>query len=396
MTASVLGSALQTAAKLAYVAGMLALVSAGTLAMLTKKLPDAKLDGVEVTATEPVLSFDSVRKETYQRDATSWFDQHWGLRGYAVRTDNSIVMSLFSEARSGQAVVARNGVLISEEDLKYVNRPDSPEAALEGAKLIARVQAKMRTRGKVLVPVIIPAKTSFFRSAIPYGWRKRGAYELPDTNVYGAFVRALGESGTVFVDGRGLLAAENRPATEVFAPTGRHWRSAAGCRVLQAALEAARPELPELGTDQIDCHARIDPDAGVEQEDFDLFRLLNVWAPKPAGMNVEVLDGKKGGPALKIPTIFVGSSFVWKFVRVSRELEVLQPSLFYYYDSSVVETTTMLITKKVEPFTDDWRKDTFGKRLFIVGILETYIPADGQKFLLELEKEIDGAGAPAP
>lgn len=67
----------------------------------------------------------------------------------------------------------------------------------------------------------------------------------------------------------------------------------------------------------------------------------------------------------------------------------MQPSLFYYYDASVVETTTMLITKKVEPFTDDWREDTFEKRLFIVGILETYIPGDGERFFAELEKELD-------
>jgi len=396
MTAIVVGPAVKTAAKLAYVGGMLAFVSAGTLAMATKTIPDAKLDGVEVTTTAPVLSFQNVRSETYQRDATAWFEQHWGLRGYAVRTDNSIVMSLFGEARSGQAVVARNGVLISEEDLGYVNRPDSSAGAIATAKLLARVQGKMRSRGKVLVPVVIPAKTSYFRSYVPFGWKKRGAYELTDSNLYGAFVRTLAESGAVFVDGRALLGSENKLPSELFAPTARHWRTSAGCRVLQAALDAARPELPELGADQIDCHVRIDPDMGVEHDDYDLFRLLNVWAPKPAGMNVEVLDGKKGGPSLKIPTLFVGSSFVWKFVRVSRELEVLQPSLFYYYDSSVVETTTMLITKKVEPSTDEWRKDTFGKRLFIVGILEAYLPSDGERFLQELEKELDSSTAPGP
>ena len=50
-----------------------------------------------------------------------------------------------------------------------------------------------------------------------------------------------------------------------------------------------------------------------------------------------------------------------------------------------------MITKKVEPFTDEWRTDTFGKRLFIVAMLESYLPGDGERFIAEIEKELDRA-----
>ena len=70
-----------------------------------------------------------------------------------------------------------------------------------------------------------------------------------------------------------------------------------------------------------------------------------------------------------------------------RELEVLQRSLFYYYDETVMAPGSTQ-TKKVEPFTDSWRADTF-KRLVIVAVLETYLPVDGQKFLGEIERELD-------
>jgi len=392
---------LRTAAKVGYVAGMLAFASLGTVNLAASALrpaapiEDAPLFGVEVDAKTPKLTLREVWTESFQRDAMLWFEQNWGLRGYAVRTDNTIVHGLFGEARSGQAVVGRGGVLISDEDVKYVNRVDPPEPSIAQAKNIARIQRKLRARGKVVIPVIIPSKTSFFRAAIPDGWKRRGSYARPDENLYGAFTRALRAEGAAFVDGRALLGAE-MPDDHVFAPTGRHWRMSAGCRVLQAALDAARPDLPELGDDRFDCTTRVDPHASIEDEDYDLFRLLNVWEDKPAGIDVEVLAAPKAPGSLRIPTIFVGSSFVWKFVRVSRELEVFQPSLFYYYDSSVVDTTTLMITKKVEPFTDDWRKDTFSKRLFIVGILETYIPSDGERFLAELEKEIDASPEPGP
>jgi hypothetical protein len=55
----------------------------------------------------------------------------------------------------------------------------------------------------------------------------------------------------------------------------------------------------------------------------------------------------------------------------------------------VVDTTTLLITKKVAPFTDDWRRDTFSKRFFVVGVLEAYLPDDGKKFFEELDQEMD-------
>ncbi len=377
---------------------MLAIAAAGSINLVAKITPDVALDGVEASAEAPVLSLAGVRSEAWQRDLNAWFEQRWGLRGYAVRTDNTLMQQLFAETRSvtfSSPIVAKNGVLDIEEDITYVNRFDPPAAQVVAAARIARVQKKLRERGNVVVPVIIPAKTSFFREEVPPGQRRKGAFGLSDVNVYGAFVRALADNGARFVDGRRLLTEEHWPADRVFASTGRHWRMAAACRVLQAALDVARPDLPELGTEQVDCTTTIDPDPPLSSEDFDLFRLLNVWGPKPAGMNVERLHAKTTPPELQVPTLFVGSSFVWKFVRVSNELENLRPSLFYYYDSSVVETSTMLITKKVEPFTPAWREDTLSKRLIIVGILETYIPGDGEKFFLELEKEL-AIEPPAP
>ena len=59
---------------------------------------------------------------------------------------------------------------------------------------------EMRRAGKALVPVIMPSKTSFFRPSVPAGWKNRGSYENPDENVYGAFVRALKESGAVWLE----------------------------------------------------------------------------------------------------------------------------------------------------------------------------------------------------
>ncbi len=385
---------LSAAAKLAYVTGLVTMMAAGTVNMMTRTVVDAPLEGYEERLPAPSLGLATVRDETFQKAATAWFDQRWGLRGYAVRTDNSLVSSLFGESRTNNVVVGRDGTLISGEDTNYMNRSDPPDDAIALAKTIARIQGKLRARGKVMIPVLMPAKTSFFRDAVPSEARRRNVFGLADTNLYAAFVRTLEAEEVAFVDGRKLLA--ERRALDVFAPTGRHWRVSAACRVLQATLDVARPELPELGEDQIDCHTHVDPNASIEEEDYDLFRLQNTWRRKPAGVDVEVLDGAKGTPALKVPTLFVGSSFLYKFIQISRELEVLRPSLFYYYNASVVDTTTVRITKKVEPFTEEWRKDTFSKRLFIVGLLETYIPHENVRFFEEIERELERPSSLVP
>lgn len=380
------------AGKLAYVVALLTMLAAGTFNMITRAIADAELEGYEEDLPAPSLRLATVRDESFQASATAWFNQRWGLRGHAVRTDNSIVVNLFGETRSNNVVLGRNGVLISFEDTNYMNRSEPPDATVAQAKTIARVQAKLRSRGKVMVPVIMPAKTTFFQDAVPREVQRRGAFGRAEDDLYGAMVRALDAEQVTYVDGRRLLS--DRPPSAVFTRTGRHWRLSAACRVLQAVVDAARPELPELGQDQLDCRAHVDPDPSIEEEDYDLFRLLNTWNPRPAGVEVDVLDGAKGPPALNVPTLFVGSSYLYKFLRVSQALEVFRPSLFYYYDAFVVDTTTTRITKRVKPFTDEWREDTFSKRLFIVGLLETYIPYENDRFFAEMIRELDAPSTP--
>ncbi|MCA9588558.1 MAG: hypothetical protein KC657_24745 [Myxococcales bacterium] len=372
-------------AKLAYVVVMLAVAGAGTLNGALRLTPDAKLFGVEVGAERPPLAWRAWRDETFQRAFLAWYEQRWGLRGYAVRSDNSLVMALFGQPRSAESVVVgERGVLFSREDVELVNRSDPPDAARAIAHKLASVRARLRARGVVLVPVVIPAKTSLHRDAVPLAWRRRGVFGASDENIYGAFVATLRAEGAPFVDARAML--EKRPGA--FPRTGRHWTAAAGCLTLDAVFALARAEMPELGDEHLDCATTTLQDPSIDEEPFDLFRLLNTWDRKPADVTVARLSGLRAGATLRVPTLFVGSSFLWQFVHVARALDVAKPSLFYYYDKSVLDTEALTFTKKVEPFTDAWRDDTFSKRLFVLGILETFIPEDGRVFLEELDREL--------
>jgi hypothetical protein len=372
-------------AKLAYVASTLAIAAAGTLNGALHVVPDARLFGVEVGAERPAFAWRAWRDDTFQSGFIKWYEQRWGLRGYAVRSDNALVMGLFGQPRSAESVVGgERGILFSREDVELVNRSDPPDAPRAIAQKLARVQARLRARGTVLVPVVIPAKTSLHRDAVPAAWRRRGVFGASDKNIYGAFVETLRAEGASFVDARAML--ETRAA--VFPRTGRHWTVSAGCLTLEAVFDKARAEMPELGAGHLDCATTTLHDPSIDEEPFDLFRLLNTWSPKPADVVVERLSAPHAGRELRVPTLFVGSSFLWQFVHVARALDVAKPSLFYYYDKSVLDTDTLTFTKRVEPFTEAWRADTFSKRLFVLGILETFIPEDGRVFLEELDEEL--------
>lgn len=391
-----------TIAKLAWISGMLGIASIGTVNTIAPLVPDTRLAGFEAEVPAPKPTVRGIWTESFQRDAVRWFDQHWGMRGYLVRTDNTINVALFDETRTGQhVVIGKDGVLFNYEDAQYINRPDPPEAAIDEGRVIARVQRKARAHGHVIVPIIIPSKTSVWREAYPPSHRVRGGFERSDANIYGALVRSLTENGAMFVDARKVLLDEAKRPDEIFTRTSRHWGWRAVCRTLQLAVEAARPEIPELGDEQIDCHTHPDLHPKIEGWELDLFWLLNVWNRVPSDVQGDVIDGKKGGPGLHVPTLFVGTSFFTMATEISRQLDVLQPSLFYYYDARVSNTLTPADARDIEPFTDRWREDTFSKRLILVGILETFSPGDGMKFMAEIEKELDARSAdeqkpPAP
>jgi hypothetical protein len=200
------------------------------------------------------------------------------------------------------------------------------------------------------------------------------------------------EGGARFVDARELLVREAKAPDDVFAKTSRHWRWGSACRTLQAVIDVARSELPELADARVDCHSHRIDDPAIDGWELDLYWLLNLWPRPPREVQGEVLDGK---PAhIHVPTLFVGSSFVTMPTLISRDFDVLQPSLFYYYNVRVANTMTPLVGREIAPHTAEWRKDTFSKRLIVVGMLETFQPTDGREFLLQVERELDTMSQP--
>lgn len=383
--------------KLLWIVVVLAVASAGAVLIFTKTIEDVPLYGVEVAPEAPALTFGNVFHERYQPIATQWFERHWGLRGYAVRTDNTLNDDIFRETRTGQHVaIGRGFTLYHIEDVAYYERPDEPTATTAQARRFARLQKRLLAeREVVLLPVVLPSKSTLLRDEVPTSWRRGNAEGLSDTNLYGAFVKALREEGAFFVDGRQMLlddAGPNRERRyEIYPRTARHISTRSSCRVMQAMADAIRPYFPQLGTETVDCSVQRKAAPSLGDEELDLQRLLNTWQPPPPDVEVFELSGKPATPAFRIPTLFVGSSFMNKMVRISRELGIFRPSIFYYYDKTIFDTERDDVRGEVKPHTPEWRADTWSKKLFIVDVLETYLPVQSVDFLDEIEDDLKEA-----
>jgi hypothetical protein len=122
-------------------------------------------------------------------------------------------------------------------------------------------------------------------------------------------------------------------------------------------------------------------------EENNLARLMNAWSPPPWESRVWP-PVEKGPPELRIPTLYVGSSFLFNVIRAARALDILQPSVFYFYDEHVIDTSDEHVRGPIQPGSDAWREETFSKSLFVLGVLESHLPDANDRFLDEIEEEL--------
>ncbi len=342
-------------------------------------LPDAPVQGALAPSQRPPLTATSFAKETYQHELTQWFEKGLGLRGVAVHVDNSILYHAFRETKPGAPVKLGKQALFIDEDIAYYSGEGGdirPEAEFEAlADLVAKAQARVRARGGALVPIIVPSKTSLYPDQVSSGWsRPLGTPRPSEAHVYGAFRRALARRNVAFVDARALLQESKQPRDDLWGADARHWSYFASCITMQrvlgvyAALTARVPPPYE-------CILQRNWAPAALHEDYDLFRLLNVWGARPASPStIDVVHPGTVAPSAKLRTVFVGTSFTWELLKDSWNAGATQAPHFLYYNKIVV-TWPSGKQDPVDAKTELWRDSVLSQDLYVIDLLETYLPS---------------------
>ncbi len=353
----------------------LAIAVLPVLAMKTR-IPDRHVEGAFVAAPRPKLSLGGLRKERYQTQLVQWFERHLGLRGWSVWIDNTVLYHAFGETKWDSNVkVGRDGMLFERDDISYFNKSGAmlpgPRDFDRFAGDIARLQALLRARGKALVPLFVPSKTTIYPDQVSPLWTRELGDPRPSTErVYLAMKRALEAREVVFVDGIELLRASKAPRDVLWGRQARHFSGYAGCLCLREIL-ARHAEL--TGTPQVDYPCVLRSRPGRDHPDLDLYRLLNAWGvPRDP-----LLHDADPGPLPRRPephaprTLWISSSFGWVMVNDALQSQRLPKLHLAYYNSTLYEDGAA--PRTFQAFDDAWNAVFPTPDLYVLELFETYL-----------------------
>jgi hypothetical protein len=368
-----------TALRLALMAVCLGMLALPAVNMVTPIFEQRPLFGVLEDSPCPKPSLSSLADEKLQSGFTKCFEQRYGARPWMTRLDNSLAFYLFGEVPPDKLVrVGKNDVLYMHDHVNFYNRNDKPDGAAMAAK-VKRAQELLLAQGKVFVLMIMPTKMVLWPEAIPDEWKRpNAAPEVPESGITEPYIAGLQASGAFFVDGRKTVAKLPREA--VYAKTGRHLAGPAACLIYAEALAIARPLVHDAVVPEIECNYHMAKDVSVEEEDFDLFRLLNIWTPAPTNA-VPVMEPmtERVPRERRADAVVVGTSFGWKIVHEGERTHSLRHIYYYYYDSSLIDRDANT-DKKVKPRSKEWQDLIASSTLFFYPAPEEYLLGDGESF----------------
>lgn len=357
-----------------------------TTEMIVPWADERPLQGAVASVSRPPLRFEGLWSETWQRGVTAWFEQRYGLRPTATRFDNSLSYYVLGETRPDKPVkVGRGRVLFLNEHVWFFNRRDAPQAQLTKLARLARMaQTALAARGKAMIFLVLPAKTTYYPDAFPEAWSLPFAGERPcDASVVRPFIEAFTQAGVVFVDGRAVIADKGLERDLVYPRTGRHMAAPAVCPILDRALALAREALVDAEIPPLDCrHTRGVPELLVEE--LDLLRLLNVWGAKPEPIAQMVAVEERVPRERRVDTVVVGSSFSWRIIYEAQRNHALGDLTLLYYNQSVVSSDSAPSVPIPAPGSDAWRRLVLDKKLFLLPLPEEYLPLHNADFLLQV------------
>lgn len=374
------------------VAAYLALAAAPVVAMVAG-LRDWPLRGVVSEAPSPRASLAAAWSEDLQRDLTTWFERHLGLRGWMIALDNTALARGFGEARADARVVfGDDGVLFERDDVAFLTKLDGVPTRTIAARAdqLATLQRAWAARGVALVPVVIPSKTTLYRDAVPAAWR-RARPDAPTTDaVYPAIARALDARGVRWIDSLTLFRAE--PRARVWGPFARHWSAWGAMLVIQRVLATARAL---TGAPAIDFACTPTTRAiTLRDDDLDLLALANTLGARPhSAPGAACAPPPSNTPRPSV--VLIGSSFMWQLAYAIEDSRRFGRTDVDYYDAELVGIPEARYGRRPYLAGDAaWRDAFLGRDVVIVEIFETYLGDDGSR-IVTLDR-IDQAIAARP
>lgn len=374
----------------------------------TGLLPSIGLGGVQKPVTPLEPSFASFHDGSLQAAIEGRVRRDLGLRDWMVRTDNELRLRVFGSCK--RPVVANDdGWLLDDGYLptKVLARDfDLVDDMLLRAHNLKRLQAVLATHDVHLAVCVSPSKTWVYpeRVSSTHGealHRMQGRYTYPEV-----FRAGLDEErvrhfdfGETFRQWR-YADAEGTPP--LFPRGGIHWSNHAAARaavaMADAMEQAAQRDFRSLEI------ARVEMSPVPVGGEDDLVKLANLldttsWQ-EPIGQPVmQVRTDDQGEP---MPTLLVGTSFLWAVARaLAADGAAVPLSVWYYFKSETkFENGKQLASTKLDLTPEQLRLEVLRYKVVIVegnesatigfgqGFIEAALRAFGEEPATEVPKEL--------
>jgi len=184
-----------------------------------KMLP---LGGYAEPAPRATFSAKALLDNSYQPALEKYLEDRIGFREWMIRLRNQLAYSVFNMGRANNTVVGDDAILFDGNAVSsYLGKDFVGEAEIDrNVRLFKDVQDTLASHGTLLVFVIAPGKSDFYKEKLPAFYRNQ-----PRTRSnYTAYAEKLAAAGANLVDFSALFRQwKDTAAYPLFPRGGIHW-----------------------------------------------------------------------------------------------------------------------------------------------------------------------------
>lgn len=308
------------------------LISLPTFQMLTRMVPEKKLEGSWYEQKLPKCTWDSCYHADYQSSMNRYVEEQYGFRTFFTRLYNQAEYSLFRQPHAKGVVLGHNGYLFEEWFIEsyYGWNYIGDETVILKTRWLRQVRKYFTGQGKELMVLIAPGKADYFPEYIPNRLRD----SIGKTN-YSALSGSFLNARIPVLDLNGLFKAmKDTACCPLFPKNGTHW-SEYGARMALDTLSGfisvlmQRP-LPDIRLENYS------PTNKIQDPDDDLEKLMNLFFPLPdiPMCYPEVI--RADPPEHNLPSaVVIGDSYFWQMYNIGLANLIFKDLQFWYYNSTI-------------------------------------------------------------
>lgn len=335
--------------------------------MVFRPFDEKPLYGAIEQVESPELTPSGWFGETFQQNAESFLNQHFGFRNMLVRIYNQLKFCLYDQTSANSVVIGKDNYLYEENYIKaYYGRDFIGDSTIsKRVERLKKLQDTLRDINKTFIVALAPGKAQFYPDYIPDYLRG----EKRITN-YEAFLNEAEKQGLEIIDfNRWFLDMKDTSAFPLYPKTGIHWSHYGMNLSLDSLLSYIEnhqaADVPDLHFSEVQLSDSLhEPDQDIEQG---MNLLLPIEKFPLAYNHFTVRDQNKE----KLKVMVISDSFFWALYNKGVMSELFDDGEFWYYNRQIFQPSA---DAPYQPIQVDLRDEILEKDVIVLLTTDANLP----------------------